>query len=102
MEKQDMKVVLGAVAVVAVALALPQEALAFATPEVGAFAFDIYDIGVNKILKGPIGFVTGVGGVVAGAFFAFQGKVLQGVPVILASAGVLKADTIVNSLGMIF
>ncbi|QYK83487.1 hypothetical protein IBG34_23110 (plasmid) [Aeromonas media] len=30
-------------------------------PAAGAFGYDLYDIGVNKLLKGPVGFVAGVG-----------------------------------------
>ena len=55
-------------------LAAPKVAEAFAAPAAGTFAFDIYDIGVNQILKGPIGFAAGVGSMVAAAVMAGSWK----------------------------
>jgi len=36
---------------------------AFTTPAAGSFMYDIYDIAVEKLLKGPAGFVAGVGAI---------------------------------------
>jgi len=73
---------------------------AVTAPAAGSFAYDIYDIGVNKILGGPIGFVAGVGAIVVGAISAVQQKVFAAVPAILGGAGMLNADSIVESLGL--
>lgn len=73
---------------------------AVTAPVSGSFAYDIYDIGVNKILGGPIGFVGGVGAIVVGAVSAVQQKVFAAVPAILGGAGMLNADSIVESLGL--
>ena len=70
-------------------------------PSTGSFAYDIYDIGVNSILKGPIGFIGGVGAIVFGAIEAIRGRILEAVPAILGGAALLKADSIVQTLGCI-
>ncbi len=77
------------------------DAFAITTPVDGSFAYDIYDIGVNSILKGPIGFVAGVGAIIFGSIEAIRGQVLGAVPAILGGAALLKADAIVQTLGCI-
>ena len=77
------------------------EALAMTAPSAGSFAYDVYDIGVNSILKGPIGFIGGVGAIVFGAIEAIRGRILEAVPAILGGAALLKADSIVQTLGCI-
>ena len=76
-------------------------ALALAAPGAGTFAYDIYDIAINSILKGPIGFVAGAAAIVFGSVIAIQGKILAAVPAILGGAALLKADSIVTTLGAI-
>ena len=73
---------------------------AIAAPAAGSFAFDIYDIAINKILDGPIGFVAGVGAIALGAVAAIQQKVFEAIPAILGGAALLNADSIVESLGL--
>ncbi len=80
--------------------ALP--ALAITTPASGSFAYDVYDIAVNDILKGPVGFVAGVGAIAFGAVAAIRSEVMAAVPAVLGGAALLKADAIVGSLGAIF
>jgi hypothetical protein len=77
------------------------EAFAMTAPSAGSFAYDVYDIGVNSILKGPIGFIGGVGAIVFGAIEAIRGRILEAVPAILGGAALLKADSIVQTLGCI-
>lgn len=76
-------------------------ALAVPAPAAGSFAYDVYDIGVNMILAGPIGFVGGVGAMAMGAVCAVQQKVFEAVPAILGGAVLMNADSLVTSLGMI-
>ena len=76
-------------------------AFAIAPPAAGSFAFDVYDIGVNMILDGPIGFVAGVAAMAIGAICAVQQKVFEAVPAILGGAVLLNADSLVTSLGMV-
>ena len=71
------------------------------TAPTGGFAQDVYDIGVTKILQGPIGFVAGVAAIVFGAMMAIQGKVMSAAPAVLGGAVLLKADSVVTSLGCI-
>lgn len=74
-------------------------AAAISTPASSSFAYDVYDIGVNGVLKGPIGFVGGVGAVVFGAVTAIRGAVIQALPALLGGGILLKADAIVTTLG---
>ena len=68
----------------------------------GDFAWDVYDIAVNRILNGPIGFVAGVGAMVAGAVAAIQQKIGLAAMAILGGAVLLNADNMITSLGMVF
>jgi len=86
--------VIGAACLVAVS-----QAEAFNAPAAGTFAFDIYDIGVNQILKGPIGFAAGVGSMVAAAILAIRQMLLPAAATVLGGAFLLKADSVVASLG---
>jgi len=98
----------GAVAALGVAagaavLGLPADLLAWSAPTTGSFAYDIYDIAVNKILNGPIGFVTGMGCMGAGGYFIANsraGGMASGIPMILLGGALIKLDTITQSLGM--
>jgi hypothetical protein len=63
------------------------------------FAYDVYQIGVEGVLKGPIGFVGGVAAIVFGAVTAIRGAILQALPALLGGGVLLKADAIVNTLG---
>ncbi|MGK7345004.1 MAG: hypothetical protein ACNS63_04270 [Candidatus Nitrospinota bacterium M3_3B_026] len=90
-----------AAALAGATLAVPDIASAMAEPGAGDFAYDLYDIAINKIQKGPIGFVGGWGAMLFGAVLAARGAILQAIPTILAGAAILKADTIVTTLGAI-
>lgn len=84
---------------VAVAAAfISPDAAAWSAPASGSFAYDMYDIGVNKLLKGPVGFVGGVAIIAYSASNFSQGpwKALTG---ILMGSGIAKADTITTSMG---
>ncbi len=72
---------------------------AIATPAAGSFAYDIYDLFINQILKGPIGFVAGAATVVYGGAVTAQGNYYAGIPALIGGLGLLKADTIVSSFG---
>lgn len=74
---------------------------AMAVPAAGSFAFDLYDIAVNQILLGPIGFVAGVGAMCVAAFLAIRQMVLQAICVVLGGAFMLAADTVVQTIGCV-
>lgn len=86
----------------AVMFLVPAVAMAISSPASGSFAYDVYDIAVNKILQGPIGFVCGCAAIAYGAVNAIGGRVFGAVPAVLGGAALLKADAIVNTLGLIF
>jgi hypothetical protein len=75
------------------------QADAFTAPAAGTFAYDIFDIGVNQILKGPIGFAAGVGAMVAASVMAIRQMLLPAAATVLGGAFLLKADSVVSSLG---
>lgn len=85
--------------IMALMAVVPRELFAVTTPASGSFAYDLYDIAVLKILQGPIGFVGGCGAIVYGAMCAMQHP-LTAITPILGGAALLKADAIVNTLGM--
>lgn len=82
-------------------LMVATNALAMATPATGSFAYDLYDIGVNQILLGPIGFVGGCACMVFAAIMAIRQMLLPAAGVILGGAFLLKADTVVQSVGAV-
>ncbi|MBQ4839835.1 hypothetical protein [Pseudoalteromonas luteoviolacea] len=73
---------------------------AITAPAAGSFAYDMYDVGVNKILKGAPGFIGGMVGIVVSATQLSSNWKAAGLG-ILASTAVIKADSITKSLGMI-
>lgn len=77
-------------------------AFAIAAPVAGSFMYDIYDIGVNQIIKGPAGFMAGVFAVLFGAVCLIKAQWLPAVPAVLGGAMLLKADAIVTSMGALF
>ncbi|WP_273767385.1 hypothetical protein [Aeromonas hydrophila] len=82
----------------AAAVLITPDVAAWSTPAAGSFAYDLYDIGVNKLLKGPVGFVAGVSIIAYSASNFSQGpwKAITG---ILMGSGIAKADTITSSMG---
>jgi len=77
------------------------EVWAWSTPQQGSFAYDVYDIAINKIAKGPIGFVAGAGLMVGAIFSATRAAWVPAVLMAVGSGALFNVDTIVNSLGYI-
>ncbi len=77
-------------------------AFAVTAPGTGSFAYDLYDIAVNKLLKGPAGFVAGAGAIIYGAASLIMGRIAPAVLGILGGALLIKADAITESLGLLF
>lgn len=88
---------IGAVVGLAIASA---SALALQAPQPGTFGYDMYDIAVNQILNGPIGFVAGVAGVVYSAT-RLKDNWAPALSGVLMSSAVIQADAIATTLGMI-
>ncbi|MDD2464792.1 MAG: hypothetical protein PHI97_12420 [Desulfobulbus sp.] len=74
-------------------------AFAMTTPAATSFAYDIYNIGVNQILLGPIGFVAGVAFVILAAVLALRNMYVPAGGIVLAAAFMLNADTVITSMG---
>ena len=102
--KHESKLLLGAALAVgsAVLFANPDLSFAISPPSSGTFAYDLYDLAVNKILKGPIGYVGGIAAMVIGAISLISGRILTAVPCILGGAALLKADTLIQGIGLLF
>lgn len=80
---------------------ISSNAIAMTVPAAGSFAYDLYDIGVNQILLGPIGFVAGVACMVFSAILAIRQMILPAAGVVLGGAFLLKADAVVQTIGAI-
>lgn len=75
-------------------------ALAINAPPANGFAFTMYDIIVVKMLQGAVGFVAGILLVIWGASMLPRAAYLPAALTVAAGGMVIKADTIVTSLGM--
>lgn len=74
-------------------------ALAMTVPAAGSFAYDLYDIGVNQILLGPVGFTGGVACMCVAAILAIRQMILPAAGVVLGGAFLLRANTVVETIG---
>lgn len=85
-------------------LAVAGTAFAFMTPTGAAteVGFDLYDLIVNKFIKGPIGAAAGVALVVVGAVGAALGKLSGAVWPLIGGGVLVGAPGLASSLGMIF
>ena len=92
------KIITGLVVLFA-ACFMSAHAMAIAVPAAGSFAYDLYDIGVNQILLGSIGFVAGVACMVFAAILAIRQMILPAAGVVLGGAFLLKADAVVQTVG---
>jgi len=101
MQKIDRKriivMVLAALAVIAVA----GSAFALA-PGSETTGLELYDLVVNKFIKGPIGAAAGTGFMVVGAVMAAMGKISAAVWPLIGGGVLASASALANSLGMVF
>jgi hypothetical protein len=79
-------------------LGLAGFASAFTAPAVGDFAYDAYDIVVNQILNGPIGFIGGVLLIVWGVT-RIMSNWMMAILCIIAGSILVRADDLVVTLG---
>jgi hypothetical protein len=68
-------------------------------PASGDVAYDVYDIFVNDILKGPIGFTVAVALIAYGVVVSVRGEVVPAILALIAGGVIYKVDTIVKTLG---
>lgn len=88
------------VATLALVALVSGSAHAFTAPAIGDLGYDIYDIVVNKGVKGPLGFVGGVAAFLFGVSRLFS-NVMVGIPTIVAAVCLIKSDTILQTFGMV-
>jgi len=74
--------------------------MAFVTPATGSFGYDIYDVVVNQILNGPIGFVGGVALIIWGATKVMANWMIT-ILCVISGTVIIKAQTLLTSLGAI-
>ena len=86
-------------AAVLLSLMKASNALAMTVPATGSFAYDLYDIGVNQILLGPVGFTGGVACMCVAAILAIRQMILPAAGVVLGGAFLLRANTVVETIG---
>ena len=89
------------IAILAACCLVSTNANAMAVPSAGSFAYDLYDIGVNQILLGPIGFIAGVACMVFASILAIRQMILPAAGVVLGGAFLLKADSVVQTIGAV-
>ena len=93
------KIITALAVFLAACLLISANAMAMTVPSAGSFAYDLYDIGVNQILLGPIGFIAGVACMVFAAILAIRQMILPAAGVVLGGAFLLKADSVVQTIG---
>jgi hypothetical protein len=71
-------------------------------PAAGGLFYDAYDIVINSMLKGAVGFVAAILIFAMSIGLFLMQKVVPGIVGIVCAAILIKADTIVSSLGAIF
>ena len=83
-------------------LASAPPSFAITAPTTGSLFYDVYDIVVNSMLKGAVGFVAAILVFMMGIGLFFMQKIIPGVIAVVCAALIVKADAIVTSLGLIF
>ena len=89
--------------VVMAVVALAGVALAFTAPTVTTNpGYDLWDLIVNKFIKGPLGTAAGVVMLTAGAVGAAMGKLSGAVWPLVGGGALVTAPSLAVSLGMLF
>lgn len=84
--------------VVLAALVVSQGAFAWQTPTAGSFGYNIYDITVNKVASGPIGFVGG-GWMIALGATKLNESWTRALPYVVGGSCLIKIEDLTQSLG---
>ncbi|EPE4165704.1 conjugative transfer protein TraE [Yersinia enterocolitica] len=77
---------------------IPAVAMAWTAPAAGDFGYQVYDVGINKIAKGPIGFAGGAYLIAAGAT-KMNESWPKALGFVLAGSCLIKVDSLTTSLG---
>ena len=78
----------------------PALAFAFTAPASGSFAFSVYDLFMNEILTGAIGFVIAAGLVLYALFWAVRSNVFGTIVCAIAAGLIIFIEDVVISLGL--
>lgn len=82
------------------AMVISQGAFAWTIPATGSFGYNIYDIAMNKVANGPIGFTGGAWLIAMGATKMNEGW-MRALPFILGGSCLIKVEELTQSLGAI-
>ena len=89
------------VLILALAVLLTGTAIAYTGDTTGT-AGELYDVVVNQLLNGPVGFVGGVAALIFGTACLVMGRITPAILSLVGGAILIKAPDIATSLGMIF
>lgn len=85
----------------ALVLSIPGSALAMQTPAAGSFGYDFYDIIVNKMSTGAIGFGVSMAGIAMASFLAWKQQFPAMLGVLAGTGGIIQSPNIVTTFGVL-
>ena len=80
----------------------PAAAFAFQAPAAGSFAYSVYDLFMNEILTGAIGFTIAAGLVLYAIFWAVRSNVFGTITCAICAGLIIFIEEVVVSLGITF
>jgi len=89
------------VLILALVVLLTGTAMAYTGDTTGT-AGELYDVVINQLLNGPVGFVAGASALIFGVASLVMGRITPAVLSLVGGALLIKAPDIATSLGMIF
>ncbi len=78
----------------------PTLAFAFEAPAEGSFAFNVYDLFMNDILTGAIGFVIAAGLILYAIFWAVRSNIFGTIVCAICAGLIIFIEEVVISLGL--
>ena len=79
----------------------PGLSFAFETPSDGSFAYNVYDLFINDILTGAIGFVIAAGLILYAIFWAVRSNIFGTIVCAICAGLIIFIEEVVVSLGMV-
>ncbi len=76
-------------------------AYAMSVPVAGDTFFDLYDVVVNEVVEGPMGYVASIGFMGAAGFAGMKGATGAAVGSIVAATMVSRINDVVHTLGVL-
>lgn len=78
----------------------PVSAMAFEAPSTGSFAYSVYDLFMNDILTGAIGFVIAAGLILYAIFWAVRSNIFGTIICAICAGLIIFIEEVVISLGI--